>query len=103
MKLDSDVAARARNTTKQTLVYMALGVIPVIWLGLLVAPALAGERLELLQNLTAALNYPFNIIWVEDSLKTVLFFIAAYGMAIGIYLSTKRNKRPREEHGYSAC
>lgn len=42
---------------------------------------------------------PFHIIWHEDSIKTALFFIAAYGMGIGIFLSTKRNTRPREEHG----
>ena len=40
-----------------------------------------------------------HIVWCEDSLKTVLIFIAAYAMGIGIYLSTARNYRRREEHG----
>lgn len=35
----------------------------------------------------------------EDSVKTVLIFIAAYGLGIGIYLSSRRNYRRGEEHG----
>lgn len=42
---------------------------------------------------------PFHIQWVDNSPKCVLLFVAAYGMGIGIYLSTKRNYRPGEEHG----
>jgi len=83
----------------------AFGLVPVIWLGLTAAPAmpggqgLAGQLPELIPRLTAALNDPLHIEWCEASLKTVLFFIAAYVMAIGVYLSTRRNTRPREEHG----
>ena len=88
-----------RDSPKQTLILSAFGLIPVVWAALLVAPAIAGGLPEILENLTAALNNPLQIEWCGDSLKTVLFFIAAYGMGIGIYFSTKRNTRPREEHG----
>lgn len=88
-----------RDSPKQILVVAAFGLIPVVWAALLAAPAISGGLPEILQNLTTAINHPLNITWCGDSLKTVLFFIAAYGMGIGIYLSTKRNKRPREEHG----
>jgi type IV secretion system protein VirD4 len=88
-----------RDSRGQVLILAALGIIPVVWAALLAAPAASGGLPEILGNLTAALNNPFHIEWCEDSAKTVLFFIAAYGMAIGIYLSTKRNTRPREEHG----
>ncbi|HZK38780.1 MAG TPA: type IV secretory system conjugative DNA transfer family protein [Clostridia bacterium] len=88
-----------RDNLKANLVVFAFGLIPVIWLGLLIAPAISGGLPEILSNLTAALNHPFHIKWCEDSLKTVLVFIAAYGFGIGIYYSTKRNTRPREEHG----
>ncbi len=71
----------------------------MIWLALLTAPAVSGGLPEIVQNLTAALNDPFHIEWCGDSLKTVLFFIVAYGFAIGIYFATRRNTRPREEHG----
>ena len=45
------------------------------------------------------MNNPFKIVWCEDSVKTVLIFIAAYGLGIGIYLSSRRNYRRGEEHG----
>ena len=35
----------------------------------------------------------------EDSIKTVLIFLLAYAMGIGVYFSTRRNYRRREEHG----
>jgi hypothetical protein len=44
------------------------------------------------------MNNPFHIQWVEDTPRCILLFITAYGMSIGIYLSTKRNYRRREEH-----
>jgi type IV secretion system protein VirD4 len=88
-----------RDSPKQVLILAAFGLIPVVWAALLAAPAVAGGLPDILQNLTAALNNPLKITWCGDSPKTILFFIAVYGMAIGIYLSTRRNTRPREEHG----
>ncbi|MDD4496290.1 MAG: type IV secretory system conjugative DNA transfer family protein, partial [Eubacteriales bacterium] len=94
-----------RDNLRQTLFLSALGLIPVVWLGLLIAPAISGgqslaDRLpEIITNLTAAFNNPFHITICEDSVKTVLIFVAAYGLGIGIYFSTKRNYRRREEHG----
>ena len=94
-----------RDNPKDVLFMAAFGVVPVVWLGLIISPALSGgqglasQLPELIPRLTAALNDPLHIEWCEDSLKTVLFFIAAYTMAIGIYIATRRNTRPREEHG----
>ena len=88
-----------RDNLKSNPVVFMFGLIPVIWLGLLIAPAISGGLPEILSNLTEALNHPFHITWCVDSLKTVLVFIVVYGFGIGIYYSTKRNTRPREEHG----
>jgi type IV secretion system protein VirD4 len=93
-----------RDSPKQVIFMAAFGLIPVIWLGLLVAPVLAGGALagrlpEVITGLTAALNDPLRIEWTEGSLKTALFFVATYATGIGIYLATRRNTRPREEHG----
>ena len=88
-----------RSNPGQILVMCALGLIPIVWAALLTAPAVSGGLPEILQNLTAALNNPLHIAWCGDSVKTVLFFIAAYVMGIGIYFSTRRNTRPKEEHG----
>ena len=77
----------------------ALGLVPVIWFALLIAPAISGGLSEIVSALPAAMNNPFKIVWCEDSVKTVLIFIAAYGLGIGIYLSSRRNYRRGEEHG----
>ena len=77
----------------------ALGLVLVIWFALLIAPAISGGLSEIVSALPAAMNNPFKIVWCEDSVKTVLIFIAAYGLGIGIYLSSRRNYRRGEEHG----
>ena len=46
-----------------------------------------------------AMGNPFEITMCEDSVKTVLIFLLAYAMGIGVYFSTRRNYRRREEHG----
>lgn len=75
------------------------GIVPVIWLGLLIAPALNGGLPEIMNQLPVAMNNPFRIDLCEDSVKTVLLFLCAYGLGIGIYFSTRRNYRRGEEHG----
>ena len=84
---------------KSVIIVFSIGVIPVVWLALLIAPFLKGGLSEIVSGLMVACSNPFNIQFCEDSLKTVLIFLAAYGMAIGIYFSTRRNYRRREEHG----
>ena len=74
---------------------MPWGWVPVIWFALLIAPAISGGLSEIVSALPAAMNHPFKIVWCEDSVKTVLIFIAAYGLGIGIYLSSRRNYRTR--------
>ncbi len=70
-----------------------------MWLALIIAPFLKGGLSEIVSGLMVAFSNPFNIQLCEDSFKTVLIFLAAYGMAIGIYFSTRKNYRRREEHG----
>ena len=90
---------RNDNDKKTSLILSACGVVPVVWLALLTAPYVGGGIVEIIRGLTDAMSSPFAITVCEDSVKTVLIFLAAYGMAIGIYFSTRRNYRRREEHG----
>jgi type IV secretion system protein VirD4 len=90
---------RHDETARSNLILFAIFLIPVVWAALLTAPSLSGGLPEILANLTSAMNNPFHIQWVEDTPRCILLFITAYGMSIGIYLSTKRNYRRREEHG----
>ena len=90
---------RKDKFSRTNVILYCLGLIPTVWLGLLVAPALRSGLPNLIKNLAVVFSNPFHIVWCEDSVKAVLIFICAYAMGIGIYLSTARNYRRREEHG----
>ena len=87
------------ETARSNFILFAVFLIPVVWAASLVAPSLSGGLPEILKNLTAAMNDPFHIQWVDNTPKCILLFVATYGMGVGIYLSTLRNYRHREEHG----
>ena len=76
-----------------------IGIIPVIWLGLLIAPYINNGLISLLSNYNEIFNNPFNIVICEDSLKTVLFFVFIYFISIILYISTRKNYRRGEEYG----
>ena len=84
-----------------TLFYL-IGIIPVVWLALLLAQSLGGGLPELLRNLTSALEQPTNIIWTDKSLPTILICLAAYGMAVLLYRTNQGRTRDGEEHGSAA-
>lgn len=89
-----------RDNDRQTAVIVSvIGIVPVVWLALLIAPSVSGGLPEIVENLATVFNTPFRIVLCEDSLKTVLILLLCYGMGIGLYFSTQRNYRRREEHG----
>ena len=81
------------------LVLCLFGILPVVWLGLLIAPAAHGGLPEILARFPAAMNDPFHIELCGDSVKTVLVLLCVYGLSIGVFLSSRRNYRRGEEHG----
>ena len=87
--------------SNDTLFYL-IGIIPVVWLALLLAQSLGGGLPELLRNLTAALEQPTNIVWTDKSLPTILICLAAYGMAVLLYRTNQGRTRDGEEHGSAA-
>lgn len=89
----------AESSKKQKIILSLIGIIPVIWLALLIAPYINDGIAGIIKNITKALDNPFNINFCENSLKTVLFLLLAYGLAIGIYFSTRKNYRRNEEYG----
>ena len=90
---------RQDKFSKTNLILYACGLIPVVWLGLLIAPYINGGLVEIIKNLSVAFSNPFNIAICEDSVRTVLICIMAYALGLGIYISNDRNYRRREEHG----
>lgn len=87
------------DNQKAGVILAACGILPVVWIALLTAPFVGGGLLEVIRNFPIAMQSPFSITVCEDSVKTVLIFLLAYAMGIGIYFSTRRNYRRREEHG----
>ena len=87
--------------SNDTLFYL-IGIVPVVWLALLLAQSLGGGLPELLRNLTVALEQPTNIIWTDKSLPTILICLAAYGMAVLLYRTNQGRTRDGEEHGSAA-
>ena len=81
------------------LILCLFGIIPVVWLGLLIAPAAHGGLPEIVAWFSAVMNAPFHIELCGDSLKTILVLLCAYGLAVGVILSSRRNYRRGEEHG----
>ena len=87
----------------QKTIYILLGILSVfvIWLALIVAGCYEEniKLFELLDRLTVAMNNPTHITFNEYSLKAVLIFLFLYAMGIGVYFSSRENRRPGEEHG----
>ena len=85
-----------KQDDKRTAVILSL---PVVWLALKIAPSVGGGLAAILPELMSVFENPFHIELCEDSVKAVLVLLLCYGMGIGIYFSTRRNYRRREEHG----
>lgn len=76
-----------------------LGIIPVVWLALLMAPSVSGGLPQIILRFPEAMNHPFDIRLCEDSLRTVLVFLSLYALALAIGFSNQRTYRRGEEHG----
>ena len=87
------------NDRQQRGIAALLGIIPTVWLALLVAPALGGGLPAILAQLTVGLEQPFQITWTQDTPRCVLLFLLIYGIAVGCVYSSGYNYRRREEHG----
>lgn len=87
----------------QKTIYALFGILSVfvIWLALMVAGCYEEDikLFELLDRLTIAMNNPTHITLNKYSLKAVLIFLFLYAMGIGVYFSSRENRRPGEEHG----
>ena len=80
------------------LIYI-LGIIPVIWLGLLVAPISSKGLFNIIEEFSSVINHPFKIVLCENTIKVVFFFLLIYALVIAFYMADKKNYRKREEHG----
>lgn len=84
---------------KSEFILILCGIIPVVWLSLLIAPAIDKGILQIMESFTESMNHPFKISICDNTIKTVLSFLLIYFFVILIYYSTKKNYRRREEYG----
>ena len=90
---------RQDKFSAQRIALYAFGALPVIWVGLLIAPIAKEGLVGIVTGFGQVMSNPFHIELCEDSVKTVLILLLIYGFGIGIYLANDRNYRRREEHG----
>ena len=89
-----------RNAEKRKAWILALlGILPIAWISLLVAPAIGGGLPLMIPKLKVAFQAPFRFVWCERSLPTLCILLCIYGFVLLIYHYTKPNHRRREEHG----
>ena len=82
-----------------SLILTGLGIVPVVWAALVVAPFLSEGLKGIVEGFTNGMREPLNIQWCAESPKAILLFLLMYGMGIGIYFATRQNYRHGEEHG----
>ncbi len=82
-----------------SLILAGLGIVPVVWAALVVAPFLSEGLKGIVEGFTNGMREPLNIQWCANSPKAILLFLLLYGMGIGIYFATRQNYRHGEEHG----
>ena len=70
---------RQDKLSKQNVTLYLCGIIPVVWLGLLIAPCLEDGLPGLVQQFGSVMQNPFQIQLCEDSVKTVLTLLLVYG------------------------
>ena len=88
-----------QDEKKVAKIFYIIGIIPIIWISLLIAPYIDGGLVNIIKNGSLAFSNPFKIIFTGNSLKTVFIFLLIYILCILLYESTRKNYRRREENG----
>lgn len=88
-----------KDNHTEEIIFLGILIIPVIWIALLIAPFIHKGLFNAMDDISNAFDNPFSITWCSDSLRTVAIFLLIYLLGIGIYLSTLRNYRKKEEYG----
>ena len=92
-------AVKQDKYSRTYLLIYALGLIPVIWVAILIAPYMDGGIPNLIAHMDQAFANPLGFQWCEDTPRTIVILCLIYMVAIGIFLSDDKNYRRREEYG----
>ena len=72
-----------------------LGVIPVVWAALMVAPFLSEGLAGIVEGFTSGMRNPVKVTWCADSLKAICIFLVIYGMSLGVYPPAATTEKAR--------
>lgn len=97
-KIKRNTSMKKDNHTEE-IIFLGILIIPVIWIALLIAPFIHKGLFNAMDDISNAFDNPFSITWCSDSLRTVAIFLLFYLLGVGIYLSSLRNYRKKEEYG----
>ncbi|MDY3691169.1 MAG: type IV secretory system conjugative DNA transfer family protein [Dysosmobacter sp.] len=75
--------------------------IPVLWLAALLAFGYEDGMtvFDLMGRFSELLERPFSIGWTPHTLKFMGIALLCYGLGIGLYYTSRENRRPGEEYG----
>ena len=88
-----------QDNNKSKTVLIICGIVPVIWIALLIAPSSSKGLGGIIKELPSLMNSPFKITWCNSSLKVLFLCLFLYLFGVLLYISSKRNYRKGEEHG----
>ena len=87
------------DNRKAEIIAFAVFVVPLIYMGLKIAPYMSNGLISILNSFGEIFAQPFKITLCEDSVKAVLILLLIYGITLLVYFSSKKNYRRGEEHG----
>ena len=90
-----------RSKESASPIFWAVPAIPILYLAALLASGYEDGMtvFELMGRFSILLEHPLSIHWTEHTFKFMLAALLVYCFAVILYLSTRENRRPGEEHG----
>ena len=73
--------------------------IPVIWLGLIIAPYVDIGIIQSIPDIVNSMHHPLQIVFCAKSIRTVLILLIIYGLSAALFLSSQRKTRRKKEYG----
>lgn len=76
-----------------------LGVVPIIWVGLKMAPYIDCGLMEIVDGFGEMFAEPLSLAWHRNSFRSVILSLLFYLGGVSVYYSSRKNYRRGEEHG----
>ena len=87
------------DNKKEPIIFFIIGLIFTIWFAIAITPLLDGGIPQIIKDFPNIVENPFKLVLKKETLKNIIVFNGIYILGIGLYISSKKNYRRREEHG----